>query len=105
MKSQNIKRATFSDRGFKLLAYEKLQRWLSENPDRNILNISDYCDNEGYRYIIVYYEQEPKNEWNDLRIIKHPIHDKKWLAHIPSKDVMMVSDDLMNWEPYKGAEE
>jgi len=60
MKAKHVRRITFSDQdrtsGKTPLASQYLKEWLCDNPETEILNISDYCDSEDIRFIIVYYK-------------------------------------------------
>jgi len=62
MKSKYIGQTVFSDSttdGATDFARprHKLEVWLKDNPERDVLNISDYCNEYGERFIAVYFDK------------------------------------------------
>lgn len=57
MRARNIVRKVFCDDPVKeVFAYKIFMQWLVDNPDTEVFTISDYCDNNNIRFIIVYHE-------------------------------------------------
>lgn len=57
MKAKYIDRIAFSDRT--KFAYKEFDKWINENPDTEVLNISDYSIGL-IRFIVVYFKNENK---------------------------------------------